>query len=130
MKVSAGLIMFKFDCGVPKFFIVHPGGPIWAAKDVGVWSIPKGEVDATDTDLLVTAIREFVEETGWTPKGEYIPLGTITQKSGKVVHAWGFESDYDPTTMKCNEIEINHPRGSGNKITIPEVDRGRILHHW
>jgi predicted NUDIX family NTP pyrophosphohydrolase len=123
---AAGLVMYRYENGEPKFFIVHPGGPLWTHRDVGAWSIPKGEVDEKDTDVLMTAVREFVEETGFVVHEPFIPLGTITQKSGKVVHAWAFEdkAGINPANMKCNEIEIDHPRGSGNKITIPECDRG------
>jgi len=122
-KNAAGLLMFKQVDGILKVFIVHPGGPTWADKDVGAWSIPKGEIEGTD-EPLPTAIREFKEETGFEPDHPYMQLGQITQKSGKVVTAWAFEGEHDPATMKCNEIEIDFPRGSGKMITIPEVDRG------
>lgn len=131
---AAGLVMYRYENGELKFFIVHPGGPTWEHRDIGAWSIPKGEADETDwnlkdpdeTDLFVTAVREFIEETAFLPEGPYIPLGSITQKSGKVVHAWAFEdkNNINPADMFCNKIEIEHPRGSGTLITIPECDKG------
>ena len=133
-KVAAGLLMYKWvidkdadgeDEGKIVVFIVHPGGPSWEKQDVGAWSIPKGEVEELETCPLATAIREFLEETGFLPQAPYLKLGHITQKSGKIVHVWAFECyDYNPKDMKSNEIEIEHPKGSGIKITIPEVDRG------
>lgn len=123
-KAAAGLLMFKQVDGILKVFIVHPGGPTWADRDIGAWSIPKGEIEEVDGDPFLAAIREFKEETGFEPNYPYMQLGDITQKSGKMVSAWAFEGDYDPATMKCNEIEVDFPRGSGRMITIPEVDRG------
>lgn len=126
-KAAAGLLMFKKDgTDILKVFIVHPGGPSWANKDIGAWSIPKGEVDEGE-DLFTTAIREFYEETGFDCDEPFYPLGEIKQKSGKVVTAWAFEGDCDPDKMKCNEIVIDFPRGSGKLITIPEVDRGNFF---
>lgn len=125
-KAAAGLLMFKVTDGLIRVFIVHPGGPAWKNKDIGSWSIPKGEVNAGE-DLFATAKREFTEETGFPVNDPLYPIGQITQKSGKVVTAWAFEGDVDSRMMKCNEIVIDFPRGSGKMITIPEVDRGEYF---
>ena len=127
MKVSAGLLMFKRVDGILKVFIVHPGGPFWTNRDIGAWSIPKGEIEENEYKSLDVAIREFKEETGFSTSEPYIPLGTICQKSGKIVIAWAFEGDNDPSLMKCNMIEINYPPKSENVITIPEVDKGEYF---
>jgi predicted NUDIX family NTP pyrophosphohydrolase len=103
--------------------LVHPGGPWWANKDAGAWSIPKGEPTA-DEDLLDTARREFHEETG-VPVGDatLLPLGEVKQKAGKVVHAWAFEGDCDPDRITCNTFKVQFPPGSGQWRSFPEVDR-------
>jgi predicted NUDIX family NTP pyrophosphohydrolase len=105
-------------------FLVHPGGPIWAKKDQGSWTIPKGEYEQ-DESPLAAARREFEEETGFHATGEFVPLGSIKQKSGKVVNAWAFEGDCDPATLISNTCEIEWPPRSGHRLEIPEVDRGR-----
>ena len=127
MKVSAGLLMFKRVDGILKVFIVHPGGPFWTNKDIGAWSIPKGEIEENEYKSLDVAIREFKEETGFSTSEPYIPLGIICQKSGKIVIAWAFEGNCDPSLMKSNMIEINYPPNSDKKITIPEVDKGEYF---
>ena len=127
MKVSAGLLMFKRVDGILKVFIVHPGGPFWTNRDIGAWSIPKGEIEENEYKSLDVAIREFKEETGFSTSEPYIPLGTICQKSGKIVIAWAFEGDNNPSLMKSNMIEINYPLDSDKKITIPEVDKGEYF---
>lgn len=119
--------MFKKVGEILKVFIVHTGGPYWVNKDIGAWSIPKGEVKENEHNSFTTAIREFTEETGFTPSEPYFPLGIISQKSGKTVIYWAFEGDNDPSLMKCNTIEINYPPNSNNVITIPEVDRGEYF---
>jgi predicted NUDIX family NTP pyrophosphohydrolase len=104
-------------------FLVHPGGPFWEKKDAGVWTIPKGEyVDGEDA--LDAARREFEEETGFTPLGEFISLGVVRQASGKLVSAWAFEGDFDPDRLISNNCQIEWPPRSGILIDIPEVDRG------
>jgi len=111
-----------------EFFLVHPGGPFYAKKDLGVWDLPKGEVQA-GAELFAEAQREFEEETGIKPPenlSAYLPLGTITMKSGKIVHAWAFEKDFEGT-IKSNTCEIEWPPMSGKKIEIPEVDRGEFF---
>jgi predicted NUDIX family NTP pyrophosphohydrolase len=100
----------------------HPGGPYFARKDLGVWSIPKGQVIAGE-DLLTAARREFVEETGLEPWGPYEPLGAVKYRNHKIVHAWAFEGDFDPAALVSNTFELEWPRKSGRLIEIPEVDR-------
>lgn len=103
--------------------LAHPGGPIWANKDAASWTIPKGEFDG-DEQPLAAAIREFQEETGFTIDGEFLELGVVKQKSGKLVYAWALEGDCDPAVLVSNTCEIEWPPRSGKKIEIPEVDRG------
>lgn len=117
--------MYRTKNGFPEFFLVHPGGPFFKNKDLGFWSIPKGEPEDGEADYLAVAIREFKEETCIEPNEPYKELGTITQKNGKVVHAWAFEGDWpDDKPIVCNTFELEWPRFSGKYITIPEVDRG------
>ncbi len=104
-------------------FLVHPGGPFWANKDEGVWTIPKGEYEP-DEEPLAAAQREFREETGFIATGDFMELGSIRQKSGKVVIAWAFEGDCDPTQLKSNTCKVEWPPRSGKRLEIPEVDRG------
>jgi predicted NUDIX family NTP pyrophosphohydrolase len=121
-KTSAGLLMFR-RCGAePEVLLVHPGGPFWTKRDLGAWSIPKGEF-APGEDPLAAARREFEEETGIRPEGEFIPLSPRRQPSGKVVHAWAFESDCDPTTIVSNTFVMEWPPRSGRRQAFPEVDR-------
>ncbi len=124
-KLSAGVLAYRRNArGELEFFLAHPGGPFWAKKDEGVWTIPKGEPDPGEEDLLAVARREFAEETGVTPPAEgYDSLGTITQKSGKVVHAWGCEFDLDEAAICSNRITVEWPPKSGRMVEIPEVDR-------
>lgn len=115
--------MFRKKGTELEVFLVHPGGPFWAAKDEGAWTVPKGEyVDGEEP--LDAAKREFTEETGFAAKGEFIDLGTIRQSSGKIVNAWAFEGDCDPEKLVSNTCEIEWPPRSGRKLEIPEVDRG------
>ncbi len=110
-----------------KIFLVHPGGPYFAKKDEGYWGIPKGLVEEHE-ELLQAATREFEEETGIKSKGEYIPLGTTTQRNYKIVHAWAFESDNSKQLdIVCNTFEIEWPPNSGRKQKFPEVDRGEFF---
>jgi predicted NUDIX family NTP pyrophosphohydrolase len=103
-------------------FLAHPGGPFWKNKDAGVWTIPKGLLNAEE-EPLAAACREFAEETGIVPQGPFLPLGTIRQKAGKLVHAWAWEGDADPAAIKSNFCSLQFPPGSGKWISIPEVDR-------
>jgi predicted NUDIX family NTP pyrophosphohydrolase len=102
--------------------LVHPGGPFWAKKDEGVWSIPKGEPGEGE-EALDTARREFEEETSFRAEGPFLPLGSVRQKGGKVVQAWAFAGDCDPALLRSNTCEIEWPPRSGRRQTIPEVDR-------
>ncbi|WP_213806629.1 NUDIX domain-containing protein [Granulicella sp. dw_53] len=122
-KRSAGLLMYRKRQGEVEVFLVHPGGPFWARKDQGAWTIPKGEYE-NDEEPLAAAQREFLEETGFIATGSFIELGSIRQKSGKVVIAWAVEGDCDPTQLKSNICEIEWPPKSGKRLEIPEIDRG------
>ena len=123
VKRSAGLLMFRRREGGLEVFLVHPGGPFWAKKDEGAWSIPKGEM-AEGEDALAAARREFEEETGVRPEGRFLELGTIRQASGKLVTAWAVEGDVDAEKLVSNLCEIEWPPRSGKRMEIPEVDRG------
>lgn len=114
--------MYHTRNGKLQVLLVHPGGPFWKNKDLGAWSIPKGEF-GPDEDPLAAAKREFSEETGVAVEGEFQALGSIRQESGKVVTAWAVEGDLDVSLVKSNEFEIEWPPRSGKHITIPEVDR-------
>jgi predicted NUDIX family NTP pyrophosphohydrolase len=123
-KRSAGLLMYRRREGQTEVFLIHPGGPYFAKKDRGAWGIPKGEYEP-DEDPLDAARREFTEETGFTATGEFLPLGEIRQKNGKLTTAWAFEGDCDPSALVSNTCEIEWPPRSRRTITIPEVDAGR-----
>jgi len=125
-KLSAGLLMYRVRKGVLEVLLAHPGGPLWARKDWGAWTIPKGEVESGE-DQLAAACREFEEELGFTPSGEFIALGTITQKSGKLVRAWAFEGDCDPQSIRSNPFSMEWPPGSGQRREFPEVGRAEFL---
>lgn len=120
--MSAGLLLFRRSRGVIEVFIAHPGGPFWAGRDAGAWTIPKGIVDEGE-DLLDAARREFLEETGIVAQPPFIPLGSVKQKAGKTVHAWAWEGDADAATITSNDTRAEWPRNSGNWVTYPEVDR-------
>ncbi|MEJ2078128.1 MAG: NUDIX domain-containing protein [Acidobacteriota bacterium] len=123
-RISAGLLMHRTRGPNLEVFLVHPGGPFFAKRDEGVWSIPKGEVDEGE-DLLQAAIREFEEEIGFRPKGPFQKLGFTRQKGGKVVHAWALEAERDPgQEMTSNSFELEWPPHSGRMRSFPEVDRG------
>jgi predicted NUDIX family NTP pyrophosphohydrolase len=121
-KRSAGLLMYRLLNGHPEVLLVHPGGPFWAKKDLGVWTIPKGEIDHGEAPLNA-ARREFQEETGFDSDGEFMPLGKIRQKSGKVVEAWAFAGNCEPDLLKSNLCSMEWPPQSGRLINVPEVDR-------
>ena len=118
--------MYRVRDGVLEVLLAHPGGPIWAKKDAGAWTIPKGEVEPGE-DQLATARREFEEELGFAPSGEFMPLDTITQKSGKIVRAWAFEGDCDPKAIQSNPFSMEWPPRSGKQEQFPEVDRAAFF---
>lgn len=119
---SAGLLLYRRALGKLEIFLAHPGGPFWLKRDDGAWTIPKGVADEGE-DLLVAACREFEEETGIPPVGQFLSLGSIRQKAGKLVHAWAWEGDADPARITSNTMQTEWPRGSGRVLTFPEVDR-------
>ena len=121
-KVSAGILVFRRSAGAVEVFLVHPGGPFWAKKDDGAWSIPKGEL-APGEDPLAAAKREFREETGQAIEGDFISLGDIRQASGKVVAAWAVEGEIDARAIASNSFEMEWPPRSGRRQSFPEVDR-------
>jgi predicted NUDIX family NTP pyrophosphohydrolase len=121
-KLSAGFLMFRWRGATPEVFIVHPGGPFWAKKDAGAWSIPKGEC-ADDEDALSAARRELKEETGIVPDGDPVPLVDVKQPSGKIVKAWALEGDCDAAAVKSNSFSMEWPPKSGKMQEFPEVDR-------
>lgn len=120
--VSAGLLLFQRSPGGLEVFLAHPGGPFWRDRDAGAWTIPKGLVEEGE-DLLAAAEREFLEETGIRPTPPFLPLGSIRQKGGKMVHAWAWEGDADPSAITSNVMRTEWPRGSGRWLEFPEVDR-------
>jgi predicted NUDIX family NTP pyrophosphohydrolase len=125
-RLSAGLLTYRIQGGAIQILLAHPGGPFFVNKDEGAWSIPKGEPDA-DEDLLVTAQREFEEETGVKPAGPLLPLKPIKQQGGKIVHAWAFEGDCDPQAIHSNTFTIAWPPRSGKQQEFPEVDRAEFF---
>lgn len=115
--------MYRRQPNEVEVFLVHPGGPIWAKKNEGAWTIPKGESE-DDEPPSDAAMREFQEETGFTASGPFLSLGSVRQKSGKIVVAWAFEGDCSPSELTSNTCEIEWPPRSGRRLTIPEIDRG------
>jgi predicted NUDIX family NTP pyrophosphohydrolase len=123
-QISAGLLVYRRSRERMEVLLAHPGGPFWAKKDAGAWTIPKGLADrAADADLLATAQREFTEETGFAARGPFLPLRPVTQTSGKVVHAFACAGDFDPSELSSNTFEIEWPPRSGQRQSFPEVDR-------
>jgi predicted NUDIX family NTP pyrophosphohydrolase len=120
-KVSAGLLAFRRVTAL-EVLLAHPGGPFWAKKDDGVWTIPKGLVEG-GADLFATAQREFTEETNFAAAGEFLALAPVKQKSGKIVHAWAFEADFDLSLFASNTFEMEWPPRSGRRQSFPEIDR-------
>ncbi len=121
-RKSAGLLMFRRSGPQLEVLLAHPGGPFWARKDLASWSLPKGEYPETE-DPLAAAKREFVEETGIVPEGDFIPLGEVRQAGGKLVTAWAFEGDCDAACIQSNSFSMEWPKGSGRMQEFPEVDR-------
>lgn len=123
MKTSAGILLYRIQQQL-EVFLVHPGGPFWKNKDIGAWSIPKGEYTAEE-DPLTTAKREFKEETGQNIEGDFIPLDPIKQKGGKLISAWAVQGNIDADNIVSNLITIPWPPRTGKLIEIPEVDQGK-----
>jgi predicted NUDIX family NTP pyrophosphohydrolase len=119
---SAGLLMYRSRDSLLEVLLVHPGGPLWANKDTGAWSIPKGEY-TTPEDPLPVAQREFHEETGYTAGGPFLPLSSVKQSGGKVVTAWAFEGNCDASAIHSNSFTMEWPPKSGTYQSFPEVDR-------
>jgi predicted NUDIX family NTP pyrophosphohydrolase len=118
--------MFRVKDGTLQVLLAHPGGPLFQKKDEGAWTIPKGEPD-TGEDLLLAAQREFSEETGLESRGPFILLKPIQQKGGKIVHAWAFEGDCDPSSIRSNLFTLEWPPHSGRMTQFPEVDRAEFF---
>jgi predicted NUDIX family NTP pyrophosphohydrolase len=125
-KRSAGLVMYRVRDGRIQVLLGHLGGPFWAKKDLGAWSIPKGEIEPNE-DALSAAKREFEEEIGIKPEGEMVPLVAVRQKSGKTVSAWGFAGDCDPKRIRSNLFSMEWPPRSGKQQQFPEIDRAEFF---
>src|SRR5688572_1857173 len=121
-RTSAGLLLHRERDGVLEVLLAHPGGPLWAKKDLGAWSIPKGEITAGE-DLASAARREFEEETGAAAPHDLIELGSVTQAGGKVVHAWAARGELDPARLASNTFVLEWPPRSGRMQSFPEIDR-------
>lgn len=127
LKVSAGILMYRPSHGRVEVLLVHPGGPFWGKKDLGAWFIAKGEIEA-DEIPIDAARREFEEELGTPlPDAEWIALGTVKHKSGKLVHAWAVEGSIDTTSVKSNTFYVEWPPKSGKQQAFPEIDRARFF---
>jgi predicted NUDIX family NTP pyrophosphohydrolase len=120
-KTSAGILMYRRSGESIELFLIHPGGPFWAKKDLGAWSLPKGEYE--DEDPLAAARREFAEETGFDVDGDFIPLAPVKQKGGKVVSAWAVEGSIDASAIHSNMFSMEWPPKSGRVREFPEIDR-------
>lgn len=125
-KQSAGLLMFRRPGDSLEVLLVHPGGPLWARKDAGAWTIPKGEL-AEGEAPFAAACREFAEETGFICAGPFLALTPIRQRSGKLVHAWAFAGDCDPGRLQSNNFTMEWPPRSGQIAAFPEVDRAAFF---
>lgn len=124
-KPSAGLLLYRWNTGALELFLVHPGGPFWAKKDHGAWSIPKGEIEPEE-DTLAAACRETTEETGYKARPPFTALAPARLKSGKIVRAWLAEApDLDAAAIESNTFELEWPPRSGRTATFPEVDRAQ-----
>jgi len=121
-KISAGILMYRFRAGVLEVLLGHPGGPLWSKRDLGSWSIPKGEYTDKE-DPFIVAKREFQEETGFQADGDFIPLKPLKQPSGKVVSAWALEGDCDSSKVQSNTFKMEWPPRSGKQQEFPEIDR-------
>jgi predicted NUDIX family NTP pyrophosphohydrolase len=121
-KQSAGIVLFKRAASGLRVLLVHPGGPFWAARDLGAWTVPKGEIEPGE-EPLAAALREFAEETGGKAAGTPVALPAIRQAGGKVVSTWAVEGDFDVARLASGSFEVEWPPRSGRKASFPEVDR-------
>ncbi len=121
-RQSAGILFYRIKNNIPEVLLVHPGGPFWSKKDMGAWSIPKGEPEENE-EMLDAAKREVEEETGIKAEGKFIGLAPVKQKGGKMVFAWALENDIDVSQIKSNEFEMEWPPRSGKKQSFPEIDK-------
>ncbi|SMC61880.1 NUDIX domain-containing protein [Pedobacter nyackensis] len=121
-KESAGILLYRIKNTAPEVLLVHPGGPFFRNKDRGWWTVPKGELLPGEL-ALETALREFKEETGYLPAGDFIVLSAVVQKGGKIVHAWAVRGDLDETAITCNTFTLEWPPKSGKRIEFPEIDK-------
>jgi len=126
-RVSAGLLMYRRAHGTLEVFLARPGGPWFPHRDHDIWTIPKGEVEPGE-DLMDAAVREFREEVGIDPHGPFLELGSVRQRGGKTVHAWGFEGDWDESVpIRTTQVEVEWPAGSGMWSLWPEIDRAAFF---
>jgi predicted NUDIX family NTP pyrophosphohydrolase len=122
-KKSAGILLYKIINNNVELFLVHPGGPFWKNKDLGAWSIPKGEF-TDEEEPLSAAIREFEEEVGTKVSGEFIELTSVKMKSGKMIYAWALEGDIEASALRCETfVNVEWPPKSGTILSVPEVDK-------
>ena len=121
-KTSAGILLYRLINNNLEVLLVHPGGPFWAKKDWGAWSIPKGEIEPQE-NLLEAAIRETQEETGLKVQGKFIPLPSQKQRSGKIIYAWALRGHFDASKVKSNNFEMEWPPNSGKLVLFPEIDK-------
>jgi predicted NUDIX family NTP pyrophosphohydrolase len=121
-KQSAGILLYRIRKKEIEFFLVHPGGPFWLKKDLGAWSIPKGEIEEGE-DPMEVALREFKEETGQEVNGRFLALQPVKQKGGKIIYAWAIEGEVDEEKIISNTFEMEWPPKSGNMKAFPEIDK-------
>lgn len=126
MKESAGVLMFRRRQGGLEVLVAHPGGPFFSRRTFGAWTIPKGLIEPGE-DPEAAARREFEEETGVPVRGKLIDIGSVRLRSGKIIHAYAFEGDMDPESLRSNQVEIEWPRRSGRMQSFPELDEARFV---
>jgi len=122
VKKSAGILVYKYAAQEIRFLLLHPGGPFWKSKDIGAWTIPKGEIENGD-DPFQTALKEFEEETGSSITGNFIQLNPIVQKGGKTIYVWAVEGDFNCQTFHSNTFDMEWPPKSGQLKQFPEIDK-------
>jgi predicted NUDIX family NTP pyrophosphohydrolase len=125
-KESAGLLIYRHRAGALQYLLVHPGGPLWKNKDLGAWTIPKGEIQASE-EPLTAAQREVREELGFCPTGAFTALSPVRQKGGKLVRAWAIEADWDTGALSSNTFKLAWPPRSGKLQDFPEVDQAEYF---